>query len=59
MLPCMHEVLMLSYMHEASAVPYYIKITFFYALPWVTTCNCSRLSVETCLEDLGFATLVT
>ena len=29
MLPCMHEVLMLSYMHEASIVPSYIEITFF------------------------------
>ena len=29
MLPCMHEVLILSYMHEASIIPYYIKITFF------------------------------
>ena len=29
MLPCMHEVLMLSYMHEASIVTYYIEISFF------------------------------
>ena len=29
MLPYMHEVLILSYMDEASIIPYYIEITFF------------------------------
>ena len=29
MLLCMHELSMLSYMHEASIIPFYIEITFF------------------------------